>query len=315
MPPPDSPVELDLPSKPLRQRTWYRTSVIVAILLAFGAVRLPIELRLNEEHRAAYFHGAKLNLSLRQQIGQLGFLAALGGFRALVADGLWIQAHIDWTRTQWGKMLFLFNNVTALQPRNVMFWDVAAWHMAWNASAYVLNDASEPHIALRLKRQHEYFIIGKDLLERGIANNPDRFKLYESLGNLLRDKLDDHLNASINFAKAAKFADSPTYEYRFSAYELSHAPGHEREAYEELRRLYLEGDKERLPTLCSRLKYLQEMLNIPASQRINIPDSMQPPSQHSNGSGPPPSPAQQLLNGIIPAAPQVNIPYKPSPHP
>jgi len=42
---------------------------------------------------------------------------------------------------------------------------------------------------------------------------------------------------------------------------------------------------------------------------------MLPPSQHSNGSGPPPSPAQQLLNGIIPAAPQVNIPYKPSPHP
>jgi hypothetical protein len=51
-------------------------------LLLFGAIRLPIEVRLNEEYRAAFFHGAKLNLSLRQQIGQLGFLAALGGFRA-----------------------------------------------------------------------------------------------------------------------------------------------------------------------------------------------------------------------------------------
>ena len=31
-----------------------------------------IEVRLNDEYRAAFFHGAKLNLSLRQQIGQLG---------------------------------------------------------------------------------------------------------------------------------------------------------------------------------------------------------------------------------------------------
>ena len=263
--------------RPLRERPWFRIASVAAVLLLFGAIRLPIEVRLNEEHRAAFFHGAKLNLSLRQQIGQMGFLAALGGFRALVADGLWIQAHIDWTRTEWGKMLFLFNNVTALQPRNVMFWDTAAWHMAWNASAYVLNDPAEPHLALRLKRQHEYFLIGKDLLERGIQNNPDRYKLYESLANLLRDKLKDHYNASIQFAKSAKFPDSPTYEDRFSAYELSYSPGHEREAYDQLLRLYRIGQKEWLPTLLSRLKYLQETLNIPPAQRINIPDNLLPP--------------------------------------
>ncbi len=265
------------PHRPLRQRPWFRFASVTAVLLLFGAIRLPIEIRLNEEHRAAFFHGAKLNLSLRQQIGQMGFLAALGGFRALVADGLWIQAHIDWTRTEWGKMLFLFNNVTALQPRNIMFWDTAAWHMAWNASAYVRDDPTERHIALRLKRQHEYFLIGKDLLERGIQNNPDRYKLYESLANLLRDKLQDHYNASIQFAKAAKFADAPTYEERFSAYELSYTPGHQREAYNQLLRLYRIGQKEWLPTLLSRLKYLQENLNIPPAQRINIPNNLLPP--------------------------------------
>jgi hypothetical protein len=266
--------------RPLRQRTWFRLAAVTLVLLVFGAIRLPIEVRLNEEHRAAFFHGAKLNLSLRQQIGQLGFLAALGGFRALVADGLWIQAHIDWTRTEWGKMLFLFNNVTALQPRNIMFWDTAAWHMAWNASAYVLNDPNEPHKALRLKRQHEYFLIGKDLLERGIQNNPDRYKLYESLANLLRDKLKDHLAASVQFLKASKFPDSPSYEERFSAYELSYSAGHEREAYNELLGLYRMGKKEWLPTLLSRLKYLQEDLNIPQSQRINIPENLLPPPHH-----------------------------------
>ena len=258
-------------------RSWVRFAAVAAVLLLFGAIRIPIETRLNEQYRSAFFHGAKLTLGLRQQIGQLGFLAALGGFRAAVADGLWIQAHADWTRTEWGKMYFLFINVTALQPRNVMFWDVSAWHMAYNASVSALQDPTQPRLALRLKHQHEYILMGKDLLERGIANNPDRYKLYESLGTLLRDKLQAHCAAAAAYGKAAQFPDAMSYEARFAAYELSRCPGHEREAYNELVRLYRLGEKEWLPTLCSRLKYLQEKLNIPASQRINIPQNQLPP--------------------------------------
>jgi len=260
-----------------RELAWVRFTAVAAVLLLFGWIRLPIESRLTAEYREAFFHGAKLNLSLRQQIGQMSFLAALGGFRALVADGLWIEAHMDWTRTEWGKMLFLFNNVTALQPRNVMFWDMSAWHMAYNASAYAIQDTSQPRLALRLKHQHEYFIIGKDLLERGIANNPDRYKLYESLANILRDKLQDHCAAAVQYAAAAKFSDSPEYEKRFAAYELSYCPGHEREAYDELLRIYRLGEHEWLPTLLSRLKYLQETLNIPENQRIKIPENQLAP--------------------------------------
>jgi len=263
---------------------------VAAVLLLFGLVRLPIENSLNAQYRDAFFHGAKLNLGLRQQIGQTAFLAALGGFRALVADGLWIQAHMDWSRTEWGKMLFIFNNVTALQPRNMMFWDMSAWHMAYNASVAALQDTTQPRLALRLKHQHEYFIIGRDLLERGIANNPDRYKLYESLANVLRDKLMDHYNAALQYAAASKFPDSPTYEARFAAYELSYSPGHEREAYNDLVRLYKMGEKEWLPTLFSRLKYLQETLNIPAAQRIKIPEDQLPHPPHPK---PQPQPPRQ----------------------
>jgi len=279
---PSSPAELPeliLDPVPLARRNWFRITVVTAFLLVFGAARVPLEVRLNEEHRAAFFHGAKLNLSLRQQIGQVSFLAALGGFRALVADGLYIQAHVDWTHTEWGKMLFLYNNITALQPRNIMFWDTASWQMAYNASAYVLNDPREPHEALRLKRQHEYFLIGEDLLKRGIQNNPDHFNLYERLAMLYRDKLFDHYDAYLQFAKAAQFPDAPTYEVRFAPYELSYSPGHEREAYDQLLRLYRMGEKQWLPTLLSRLNYLQDYLKIPADQRINIPTKLLAP-QH-----------------------------------
>ena len=126
-----------------------------------------------------------------------------------------------------------------------------------------------PNDALRRKAQREYFDLGKDFLERGIKNNPDRPQLYESLARLYREKLNDHAAAAGLFARAAALPGAPEYDKRFAAYELSYAPGHEREAYEALRRLYDRGEHERLPTLLKRLKYLEEKLDIPLDERIS----------------------------------------------
>ena len=95
-----------------------RWAIIFSLLLVFGALRLSIEAALTEQHRSAYFHQARLGLDLREQIGQLGFLAALSGFRSLVADVAFIQAHVAWERTEWGRVLLLFREATTLQPRS-----------------------------------------------------------------------------------------------------------------------------------------------------------------------------------------------------
>jgi hypothetical protein len=145
---------------------------------------------------------------------------------------------------------------------------MAAWHMAWNASVAAMNDRSQPRLALRVKAQREYFAIGKDFLERGIKNNPDRPQLYESLARLYKDKYNDHALSSELFAKAAALPGAPTYNRRFSAYELSYCEGREWEAYERLCQLYGGGEKERLPTLIARLKFLENKLDIPEDQRI-----------------------------------------------
>ncbi|MEA3186421.1 MAG: hypothetical protein QOD99_251 [Chthoniobacter sp.] len=246
--------------------------LLVAItLLAFGAGKLRFEQQLTEAHRRAFFHGAKLNLDLRQQIGQLGFIAALSGFRSLVADVLWIQAHSAWENTQWGKMVLIFDNVTALQPRNVMFWDMAGWHMAWNASVAAIQNPKQPREALRIKAQREYFRIGRDFYERGIENNPDRYLLHDRLGLLLREKFQDHCGAAAEYDLARQFPGAPEYEKRFAAYELSYCPGHEREAYERLLALYKMGEQEWLPTLLKRLSFLEENLHVPAEQKVYIP--------------------------------------------
>jgi hypothetical protein len=122
-------------------------------------------------------------------------------------------------------MALLFNSVTALQPRAVLLWDMAAWHMAWNASVAAMEDRKQPREALRIKAQREYFRLGEDFLQRGIENNPDRHQLYERLGALYTEKFKDPCRAYEQYLKAAQFPKAPSYEKRFAAYALAECPG------------------------------------------------------------------------------------------
>ena len=236
-------------------------------LALFGAAKLPVEHAISEVHRSLH-RAVRFDLELRDQLGQLGFIAALSGFRSCLADALFIQAHVAWERTEWSRVLFLFRQVTTLQPRAVLFWDMAAWHMAWNASAAALNDPTQPRLALRIKAQREYLQLGKDFLERGIRNNPERPELYEAMARLYRDKYRDHKRASDFFEKAAMLPGARSYLKRFAAYELAQCEGLERATYERLHALYMIGENERLPTLVRLLKELEVRLAIPDEERI-----------------------------------------------
>ncbi len=249
-----------------------RRLIIAALaLLVFGAIRLPLEINLERERRVALFHGVKLDLSLREKIGQMGFLAALSGFRALVADALWLHASTAWERTDWGVMKVDFDAVTTLQPRCVLFWDMAAWHMFANASIAAYEDRQQPREALRLKAQREYWKLGEDYLVRGIGNNPESATLWTSLGTLYKDRFKDHCKAAEAYARGAVLADAPVYLHRFAVYELARCGGRDREAYEKMLALYKKGEDERLPTLLKLLGELQEKLNVPAAEKVDIP--------------------------------------------
>jgi len=250
--------------------------IALAILIAFGIVRMPVESRLEDTQKSLHYHGAKLNLDVRQQLGQLSFVAALSGFRALVADVLWLEVHSAWERTEWGRLKVLCDTITALQPRNMMFWDMAAWHMAYNASVAAREDKSQPQEALRLRAEREYWKLGEDFLVRGIQNNPDHAFLYEALARVYREKFKDHLRSSEYFDKAGTFPDAMAYTHRFAAYELAEVPGREREAYDRLKALYLKGEDEHLPTLVRLVGELEEKLNVPAADRIYNPEPQNP---------------------------------------
>jgi hypothetical protein len=156
---------------------------------------------------------------------------------------------------------------TELQPRAILFWEMAGWHMAWNAGTAALEDESKSP-ATRRRLQSEYLKLGEDFLVRGVAHNPEKPQLYEALARLYRDKFHDHARAAENFEKGSRLAGHASYDERFSAYELSYCEGREREAYDRLRALYQRGEKERLPHLINQLRAMEERLNLPANERI-----------------------------------------------
>jgi hypothetical protein len=53
---------------------------------------------------------------------------------------------------------------------------------------------------------------------------------------------------------------------------MAKCPGREREAYEHLRRLYLQGDSQRLPSLINLLRDMEKRLDIPQAERIDSSD-------------------------------------------
>ena len=258
-----------LPPPPSRLRVFCRRYAVgIALVLAFGLARLPFERGLARERVENSVNSAALDLSVREKVTQNEFIAALGGFRSLVADVLWIEALTDWEHVEYGKMNLKFGTVTTLVPHNVMFWDMAGWHMAYNASVAVMEDRNEPKIAVRKKRQREYFVLGRDYIEHGIKNNPHSATLYHMLGEIEQRKFDDHLAASAAYEKAAACPNAMSFEKRDAAYELAKVPGREREAWQRLRALYDMGPQERLPTLEKDLKDLEEKLQLPPEQRV-----------------------------------------------
>lgn len=233
------------------------------LLAAFGWLKAPAERGLLRTQRSAGFQLASLSLDARAQLGQGGFVAALSGFRALMADLLWIQAGTAFERTEWSRMQLLMHTATRLQPRAVLFWEMAQAHMAYDAAtAMRIDDDKQPSPALRRKAELQFIHIGETFLKDGIAFNPDSSRLWEKLGDLYSRRLYTHLQAHEAYVEAARRPGAMSYLRRFSAYELARIPGREADAYQALKALYDEGEAQRLPTLLRLLDALGKKLAV-----------------------------------------------------
>jgi hypothetical protein len=245
-----------------RWRYW----LAAGLLLGFGLVRVPLERGLEAEWEDLYLRGPKLDLGMREEVGQMSYVAALGGFRSLVATVLTLKAHIHWENTEYVQLGKTYDLVVGLQPRTVSYWDEYGWHRGWNERSYYLNNP-DLSPALREQLADEAGEAARALLDRGIRNNPDDYQLYLRQAELLREKLKDACGAAGYFEKAWMLG-GPAYTRRFAAYMLAQCPGREREALGKLRDLYVEGREHHKPTLVYELQRLEEALGVPPRLRV-----------------------------------------------
>jgi len=149
-----------------------------------------------------------------------------------------------------------FDTIVELAPHTIYYWETGAWHQAFNASSYYLNDSNLPPLR-RDAAWRAAVLTGLAFLERGIRNNPGDPKLNAYLGFLLTDHnkaraFHDPDGAFLAAADAYKIAaaarDALPYLRRFQLYALARVPSHEGEALVLARQLY-ENRANHTPTL------------------------------------------------------------------
>ncbi|CAN5482690.1 hypothetical protein BH23VER1_BH23VER1_34240 [soil metagenome] len=243
--------------------------LLTGLLVGAGILRLPMEAAFQDHLKDAGLKEEALDLSMREEIGQASFVAILGGFRSLVASILSLEAHSEWEKREWGKVDSLYEIITQLQPGIGAYWDSAAWHMAYNAAS---DSANSPVLPESSRRQlyKSYVDKGIAYLEGGIRNSPDDYRLPAMLAMIYKDRVDppDYEQASRWFGRAAELPGPLKIYERFQYMELAKVPGREREAYENLRRLYLEHERHHTKSLITALGRLEDKLVVPEDERL-----------------------------------------------
>jgi len=123
---------------------------------------------------------------------------ALGGFRGLIANMLWIRANDLQQEDKLFEAAQLATWITDLEPHFAQVWAFQAWNMAWNISVKFKENA--PGVYADRWRWVEN---GIELLrDYGLRYNPDDTLLYQQLGWIFQSKVGQNLDDGNVYYKA-----------------------------------------------------------------------------------------------------------------
>jgi len=128
-------------------------------------------------------------------------IAALGGFRTVAADMLWLKLERLWDGGAWWALPALLDTVTQLDPHFLLAWKVYGWHCAYN-----LHAESETVIDKRY-----WLAKGVEVLERGVEANPNTWEILFELAWTLYDRAHENWRAAEYFWKADQRPGAPDY--------------------------------------------------------------------------------------------------------
>jgi tetratricopeptide (TPR) repeat protein len=133
---------------------------------------------------------------------------------------------------------------------------------------------SRPNELRRLHDARFWIFQGLDVYKRGIENNPNSYKLWESTGELYQNRLGDFHHAADCYERASELPGAPVYLERFKAYMLADAhdyPG----AYAAWKALWFrltpaqrEEKQHWKEKIEKEMRQLENKLNIPQQKRV-----------------------------------------------
>ncbi len=110
---------------------------------------------------------------------------ALGGFRGIIANLLWMRLNDLQLDDKYFEMVQLADWITKLQPHMVAVWQFQAWNMAYNISVKFKDPEDRWHWVKR----------GVELLrDEGLKYNPNETRLYRDLSWLFQHKIGANLD-------------------------------------------------------------------------------------------------------------------------
>ncbi|HEY1121777.1 MAG TPA: hypothetical protein VGE67_09260 [Haloferula sp.] len=241
----------------------HRNLLALGVLAAGGLLRLPTEQAITARFREKGLLSAPLDIGLKEQIGQNSSAIALAGLRTLVATFTHLQATEAFTKCEWLDVEKLMETTVQLSPRGTYYWDMGAWHMAYNASSWYRIDSGLPPIRAKAEARR-WIEKGRHFYERGIANNPGNWELPALLGQLLSDaRRDPDDKAAVEaFRKAVATGKAPPHILRQRFFAEARAGADPAEMLAAVRAL-LTSQGNRVPTLLCLRYTLEYQLHEP----------------------------------------------------
>jgi tetratricopeptide (TPR) repeat protein len=183
-----------------------------AIAVVCMALVIPTQMRIDSMR-------AKLvtqNVMPTQMPLQAAAAAALGGFRGLAVDILWIQSDNMINDRQFYQLMTYYKIISTLQPNFPSVWTYNAWNLAYNIS-FEWNQPEEKWLWVKK---------GLEFAKEGLKYNSDSEEINFFLGFMYLDKIadDPYFAAKVQEEEGVE-PYLKAYEYFKKTYDLIAAQG------------------------------------------------------------------------------------------
>lgn len=272
---------------------WPRARVFVLTVLSLfvlGLVLSPLERTTWAEVKAT-----QPELNLREVEGALGqglVIGLIGGFRAIIADMLFIRTNVYWEAKDRPNTEALLNLVTAVDPRPMFFWlngsRMMAYDMpAWEAQKMGGYENLPPAVEQNLKAR--YAKLGLDFMDKAAKFHPDDYRVPLEKAQIYHNRMEDYGNSAQYYKEVLSKPNAPHFAERIYA-EMLKKDNRPEEAYFYLRGLYPtlpDNPMASRPVVLERIRELEDQLELPMVQRLPIQDeevqpAFQAPSRQNN---------------------------------